>query len=757
MKNKLLSRAISVVPLMFILLAILVSCGDKNDQSFTSQKDKYGYERPIFAYLTECLLTDEYHSAEELWGTEGECGILSQRAIDISSDTRLRAGQTGYVVYMIYFQHSAIQSFHLGFSLLTESGILYDSDCVDVGDVNKYTDGAEVTVDMTKPAYSRLSVDFLYEEDISATQATIVIPFTAKAEGRLYVDMLIADYSDGMYVVPQSASAEIGSLAEYTDVECPSLSVGYLTEYNYNEGDFSDEAMSREPFFDNKQSSYMVIDLAIASLRDAPEGGFVDLLVHIGDMNAVRATVEEAPTSNTEITDSGGGFTVRATFGVPIGEENEKRARIILKLEPVDIGICEMNVYAVGKQGVRTVGKTHLKFYIDTENDTLSYRLSADGSYYIVTGLNDRSAVNITVPDVLSDGKPVKEISAYAFISCGIRSVIIGKNVESIESQAFCDCKDLKEISIPDGVRSVSASAFARCGLEQVGIGSGLAYISDDAFVGCDKLKYVTVSDRNANFKDIDGNLYTKDASSLITYCYGRGVSEFIVPNGVLRIGDNAFAECIGLKRIGLPVGLEYIGDKAFYYCGIEEIAIPDTVVHIGSKAFGICFNLKAIDLPASLAELGDDAFYSTLEVITVEEENPYYKSLGGNLYTKDGKELIRYAGGSSAESFAIPDGTEIIRERAFQGSAHLKSVTLPEGIREIGGRAFVLCTALESVSLPSSVSYIGEKAFDSCESLSSIEFLGASEKWLSITKDLEWNGSAPVAMIKCTDKNVYL
>ncbi len=748
---------LSLLPLMLILLAILASCGERNDQSFTTHKDKYGYERPISSYLTECLVIDEYPGAEGLWGTEGESGILSQRAIDISSDTRLQAGQTGYVVYMIYFQNAALQSFHLSFSLISGNDILYDSECVDIGDVNKYTDGADVTVDMTEPAYSRLSVGFLYEEDLPATQATIVIPFTAKAEGRLYVDMLISDYSYGIYVVPQSASAEIGSLAGYTDVECPSLSVGYLTEYNYNEGDFSDEAMSAEPFFDNRQSSYMVIDLAIASPKAGPEGGFVDLLVYISDKKAVRTTVEEAPTSDTEITDVGAGFSVRASFGVPQGEGNEKRARIILKLEPVDIGICEMNVYAVGKQGVRTVGKTHLKFYIDTENDTLGYRLSADGTYYMVTSLNDKSATSVTIPDVLSDGRPVQSISDRAFCFSDIEQVVIGKNVLSIGSSAFYNCAALEEIIIPDAVKSISSNAFEESGLRHIGIGGGLSYLGNNAFSGCGKLKSVTVSDKNENFKDIDGNLYTKDGSSLITYCQAREESEFTVPDGVLRIGDDVFRNCTTLKKIALPLGLEYIGDKAFYYCGIEEIAIPDTVVHIGSEAFEICYDLRAIDLPLSLTELGSDVFYDTLEQITIEEENLYYKSLGGNLYTKDGKELIRYASGSRAESFVVPDGTEIIREHAFNSSDRLGSVILPNSVKEIEAKAFALCISLESISIPSSVTCIKERAFYGCQSLSSIEFLGTSEEWSDITKDSNWNDSVPATIVKCTDKNVYL
>jgi len=755
MKKRFPVRVLYPLLVMAISLAVFASCGNKNGSSSLAHKDKYGYERPLACYLTDCLISDEYPGAEALWGTGGESGILSDMAMSL--DPRIEVGQTGYVIYLICFSHAGPQSLHLSFSLLTESGILYDGDCVDIGDASKYTDGADVNVDMSEPAYSRMSVEFSYEDDLPMTQATIVIPFTAKAEGRLYVDMLIGDYNYGNYVTPQSASAEIGNTAGNTDVECPSLSVGYLTEYNYNEGDFSDEAMSPEPFFDNRQSSYMVIDLVIASPALDASGGFVDLLVHVSDKKAVRTTVEEAPTSDTEIYEVGEGFAVRASFGVPEGEGNEKRARIILKLEPVDIGVCEMNVYAIGTEGIRTVGKTHLKFYIDTENDTLSYSISGDGTYYTVTYLNDKSATHVTIPDVLSDGKPVKAISDRAFWFSDIEQVVIGKNIETIGSSAFSECRALKKITIPDGVRSIYAEVFLGCGIEYVEIGSGLSHINRDVFSGCSKLKSVTVSDKNENFKDIDGNLYTKDGSSLITYCYGRGESEFTVPDGVLKIGDNTFEECVTLKKITLPAGLEYIGDKAFYYCGIEEIAIPDTVVHIGSEAFGICYALKAIDLPESLSELGEDAFYDTLEEITIEEENLYYRSLGGNLYTKDGKELIRYAGGSSAESFAIPGGTEIIRERAFQGAGRLKSVTLPEGVREIKARAFVLCTALESISLPSSVSYIGEKVFDSCESLTSFEFLGTSEKWQGIAKGSKWNGSAPLAMVKCTDKNVYL
>ncbi|MBR1867377.1 MAG: leucine-rich repeat protein, partial [Clostridia bacterium] len=75
----------------------------------------------------------------------------------------------------------------------------------------------------------------------------------------------------------------------------------------------------------------------------------------------------------------------------------------------------------------------------------------------------------------------------------------------------------------------------------------------------------------------------------------------------------------------------------------------------IGGEAFEDCYSLTSIELPSSVTSIGALAFdrCSSLSSITIDENSQNYKSIDGNLYSKDGKTLIQYAIGKTATSFS--------------------------------------------------------------------------------------------------------
>lgn len=79
----------------------------------------------------------------------------------------------------------------------------------------------------------------------------------------------------------------------------------------------------------------------------------------------------------------------------------------------------------------------------------------------------------------------------------------------------------------------------------------------------------------------------------------------------VTRIEDEAFWRCTALRKVTLPEGIEYIGDRAFAQCPIDEITIPSTVTEIGYAAFGMCDSLKEVTVPESVTVLEARAFYA--------------------------------------------------------------------------------------------------------------------------------------------------
>ena len=117
-------------------------------------------------------------------------------------------------------------------------------------------------------------------------------------------------------------------------------------------------------------------------------------------------------------------------------------------------------------------------------------------------------------------------------------------------------------------VTEIGDSAFSGCSsLTSVTIGDSVTSIGDYAFSGYSNLTEITVSESNTAYKDIDGNLYTKDGTTLLQYAKGKTATSFTIPDGVTSIDYNAFNGCSSLTEIVIPDSVTSIGSYAFSYC----------------------------------------------------------------------------------------------------------------------------------------------------------------------------------------------
>lgn len=86
-----------------------------------------------------------------------------------------------------------------------------------------------------------------------------------------------------------------------------------------------------------------------------------------------------------------------------------------------------------------------------------------------------------------------------------------------------------------------------------------------------------------------------------------------ILPEGLCRIGNNAFQGCTSLKTISLPITLTHIGDFAFQGCNkLKCDKLPDAITHIGQCAFQGCTSFNLRELPRHLVSVGTSALYKT-------------------------------------------------------------------------------------------------------------------------------------------------
>ena len=97
-------------------------------------------------------------------------------------------------------------------------------------------------------------------------------------------------------------------------------------------------------------------------------------------------------------------------------------------------------------------------------------------------------------------------------------------------------------------------------------------------------------------------NLYVND--ELIT--------DLVIPDGVTKIGNYAFAGCTGLTSITIPNSVTSIGRNVFAGCtGLTSITIPNSVTSIGNNAFSNCTNLLSVTINGNISNMGNNVFSS--------------------------------------------------------------------------------------------------------------------------------------------------
>ena len=101
----------------------------------------------------------------------------------------------------------------------------------------------------------------------------------------------------------------------------------------------------------------------------------------------------------------------------------------------------------------------------------------------------------------------------------------------------------------------------------------------------------------------------TKIENGVLVSYTGKS-AEYVIPEEVTAIGDNAFANNQKVKTIVFHDGVLSIGEQAFYNCdNLAEIVIPDSVVTISDKAFQNCDGLTTVTIGDGVQTIGNNAF----------------------------------------------------------------------------------------------------------------------------------------------------
>lgn len=301
---------------------------------------------------------------------------------------------------------------------------------------------------------------------------------------------------------------------------------------------------------------------------------------------------------------------------------------------------------------------------------------------------------HVVIPSTINN-IPVTTINTGAFRdSVNLKSIVIPESVAIIEEAVFTTCTNLTSFVVKEGnqnysshdgvlynkdksqivlypigkqdeyifldcVKSIKEYAFYGClYLKSITIPSSIESIGIRAFDACPSLININVDMDNKFYSSLNGALYIKNQTQLISVPGGK-TGTFDIPSSVTEIGAYAFSACKS----------------------ITKIIMPDSVTSIGGWAFSKCSNLKDITLSREIKEISQSLFN----------------------------------GCTGLTEIVIPESVTKIDEMAFYKCTNLSNIELPSGLLSLGSRAFFGCTSLSNIIIPESVENMGSVLFQEC------------------------------------------
>lgn len=360
----------------------------------------------------------------------------------------------------------------------------------------------------------------------------------------------------------------------------------------------------------------------------------------------------------------------------------------------------------------------------DSFNEPNSYRLPVnvsavgDGAFY---GCNLEKVYLRNISSTIGD---------YAFAeSPNLISVSNGGLVTEVGDYAFLNCSQLQNAWLGESLTAMGVGCYQGCtGLSFGGTGL-VTHIPERAFQGCSSLEQI-------NF-DAPVTSMGKDALSgcdaLVGVFCRYGLDQWDIrcesPEDQERLDslpvifsispspNDPASSAYGLENGEITL-IVYENDDPIYEVPEKIGGYPVTKLGGGT----LITNAEQVILPKTITEIASNYFAGeSCKEITVDEQNAYFTSVDGVLYTKDMTELVAYPAAKSATSFTLPDTLKTIRMHAFLSCQTLEEVILPDSLDTIGTSAFADCQALSRIHIPEGVTAICSDAFWGCKSLSEI------------------------------------
>ncbi len=309
----------------------------------------------------------------------------------------------------------------------------------------------------------------------------------------------------------------------------------------------------------------------------------------------------------------------------------------------------------------------------------------------------------------------VTTIGDNAFNGSGIQ-VLNGPKITTLGNNAFRNCTDLETISLPKLEIIESTYVFAGCTNLKSVYFENVKSLNANTFNSDKKLEKITINrlinsngDNMPSAMTIDGSAPCKIYVPYLSLsAYPAIWSDKPVVTFDISVSYNGDTYILSDKN-GKYVLIDFVPGQS-----TASLVMPNTlfvseignisIYAIGEGAFSsVSETLKNLTLSSSVAQLNGSALSecTALENIYVDEDNKYFTSINGVLYSKDAKMLVKYPAGRSGQ-FDMTDSayasTVGIATNAFSNATKLTHIIFPNSLMVIDSTAFANCTQLNTV-----------------------------------------------------------
>ena len=296
--------------------------------------------------------------------------------------------------------------------------------------------------------------------------------------------------------------------------------------------------------------------------------------------------------------------------------------------------------------------------------------ISGTGAMWDYTDIVENGMIHTTAPWyayspvklILEEG--ISHIGDNAFEGCSsiTGSLTLPESLTSIGHYAFCGNGFTGGLTLPEGLKSIGVGAFMGwSSLTSVTIPRSVTSINSSAFSFCENMENIFVAEGNTGYTSVNGVLFNKNITTLVTYPTGKKGTTYQIPEGVTEISVYSFGGCNNLTGVTIPEGVTVIGGVAFLNCSnLTSVTIPESVTEIGMGAFNSCLSLTSITIPEGVTYIDEFTFNECHSLTSVVIPRSVTRIALSAFAGCDGLKDVYYAGSQSQwNGIEISDGND--------------------------------------------------------------------------------------------------